>query len=163
MTGNENAALAGKAGNARKFSVTGMRGAAASKAPIARLADRVSAIFVPAMLAVALVTLGVWLACGEEVGTALARAISVLVVSCPCALGLATPVAIMVGSGAGARRGILFKTAAPPTATSGRTSAGPSSTTSCSSRWRPAPSSRFGAGGSTRIFAPSSTEFPASA
>ena len=89
-----------------------MRDAAATKAPIARLADRVAAVFVPAVLLVALVTLGVWLACGAEPGFALARAISVLVVSCPCALGLATPVAIMVGSGVGARRGILFKTAA---------------------------------------------------
>ena len=89
-----------------------MRDAAATKAPIARLADRVSAVFVPAILLVALFTLGVWLACGAEPGAAIARAVSVLVVSCPCALGLATPVAIMVGSGVGARRGILFKTAA---------------------------------------------------
>ena len=88
-----------------------MQDAAATKAPIARLADRVSAVFVPAVLLVALVTLGVWLACGAAPGFALARAISVLVVSCPCALGLATPVAIMVGSGVGARRGLLFKTA----------------------------------------------------
>ena len=88
-----------------------MQDAAATKAPIARLADRVAAVFVPSILLVALVTLGVWLACGAEAGFALARAISVLVVSCPCALGLATPVAIMVGSGVGARRGILFKTA----------------------------------------------------
>ena len=89
-----------------------MRDAAATKAPIARLADRVAAVFVPAILLVALLTLGVWLACGAEPGFALARAIAVLVVSCPCALGLATPVAIMVGSGVGARRGILFKNAA---------------------------------------------------
>ena len=89
-----------------------MRDAAATKAPIARLADRVSAVFVPAILLVALFTLGVWLACGAAPGAAIARAVSVLVVSCPCALGLATPVAIMVGSGVGARRGILFKTAA---------------------------------------------------
>ena len=88
-----------------------MQDAAATKAPIARLADRVAAVFVPSILLVALVTLGVWLACGAEAGFALARAISVLVVSCPCALGLATPVAIMVGSGVGARHGILFKTA----------------------------------------------------
>ena len=89
-----------------------MRDAAATKAPIARLADRVSAVFVPAILILALVTLGVWLACGASAGAAVARAVAVLVVSCPCALGLATPVAIMVGSGVGARRGILFKTAA---------------------------------------------------
>lgn len=89
-----------------------MTDAAATKAPIAKLADRVSAIFVPSVLALALVTFIVWRLCGAHAGTALARAISVLVVSCPCALGLATPVAIMVGSGVGARRGILFKTAA---------------------------------------------------
>ena len=89
-----------------------MRDAAATKAPIARLADRVAAVFVPAILAIALVALVAWLAAGEEPGFALARAIAVLVVSCPCALGLATPVAIMVGSGVGARRGILFKNAA---------------------------------------------------
>ena len=89
-----------------------MRDAAATKAPIARLADRVAAVFVPAILLIALLALGVWLAVGAEPGFALARAIAVLVVSCPCALGLATPVAIMVGSGVGARRGILFKTAA---------------------------------------------------
>ncbi len=89
-----------------------MQDAASTKAPIGRMADRVSAVFVPAVLLVALATLCVWLACGAAPGTALARAISVLVVSCPCALGLATPVAIMVGSGVGARRGILFKTAA---------------------------------------------------
>jgi len=86
--------------------------AAATKAPVAKLADRVSAVFVPAILAIALATLGIWLACGAAPGFALARAIAVLVVSCPCALGLATPVAIMVGNGVGARRGILFKTAA---------------------------------------------------
>ena len=86
--------------------------AAATKAPVAKLADRVSAVFVPAVLFTALLTLGVWLAAGEDWGTSLARAISVLVVSCPCALGLATPVAIMVGSGVGAKRGILFKSAA---------------------------------------------------
>ena len=89
-----------------------MRDAAATKAPIARLADRVAAVFVPAILLIALLTLGVWLTVGAAPGFALARAIAVLVVSCPCALGLATPVAIMVGSGVGARRGILFKTAA---------------------------------------------------
>lgn len=85
--------------------------AAASKAPIAKLADKVSGIFVPAVIAVAAVTTAVWLICGAEVGYALARGISVLVISCPCALGLATPVAIMVGSGKGARSGILFKSA----------------------------------------------------
>jgi Cu2+-exporting ATPase len=89
-----------------------MKDAAMTKAPIARMADRVAAVFVPAVLFVALITLAVWLVCGAAAGTALARAISVLVVSCPCALGLATPVAIMVGSGVGARSGILFKTAA---------------------------------------------------
>ena len=89
-----------------------MRDAAATKAPIARLADRVAAVFVPTILLIALLTLGIWLVIGKSPGFALARAISVLVVSCPCALGLATPVAIMAGSGVGARRGILFKTAA---------------------------------------------------
>ena len=86
--------------------------AAATKAPIARIADRVSAVFVPVVMGIALVTLVIWLLAGKEAGFALARAISVLVISCPCALGLATPVAIMVGSGVGARNGILFKTAA---------------------------------------------------
>ena len=86
--------------------------AAATKAPIAKLADRVSGVFVPAVMGIALVTTAIWLAVGDGVGYALARGISVLVISCPCALGLATPVAIMVGSGKGARNGILFKTAA---------------------------------------------------
>ena len=86
--------------------------AAATKAPIAKVADRVSGVFVPAVMSVALVVLIVWLAVGRDFGYALARAISVLVISCPCALGLATPVAIMVGNGVGARNGILFKTAA---------------------------------------------------
>ncbi|MGN1020712.1 MAG: heavy metal translocating P-type ATPase [Aristaeellaceae bacterium] len=86
--------------------------AAATKAPIAKVADRVSGVFVPAVIGIALVTLAVWLLCGETFGNALARAISVLVISCPCALGLATPVAIMVGNGLGAKNGILFKTAA---------------------------------------------------
>ena len=85
---------------------------AATKAPIAKVADKVSGIFVPAVLLIALVTWGGWLVAGESMGFALARSISVLVISCPCALGLATPVAIMVGSGVGARHGILFKTAA---------------------------------------------------
>ncbi len=85
--------------------------AASSKAPIARIADKVSAVFVPVVLVVAIITLIVWLCVGETFGFAIARAISVLVISCPCALGLATPVAIMVGSGVGARHGILFKTA----------------------------------------------------
>ncbi len=85
--------------------------ASATKAPIARLADKVSGVFVPAVLGVALVTAVVWLVLGERFGFALARAISVLVISCPCSLGLATPVAIMVGSGVGAKAGILFKTA----------------------------------------------------
>lgn len=86
--------------------------AAATKAPIARIADKVSAVFVPCVLAISLITLVAWLLLGKEFGFAIARAISVLVISCPCALGLATPVAIMVGSGVGARNGILFKTAA---------------------------------------------------
>ena len=86
--------------------------AAATKAPIARAADKVSGIFVPAVIAIAVVTVTVWLAVGYDIGFALARGISVLVISCPCALGLATPVAIMVGNGMGAKNGILFKTAA---------------------------------------------------
>ena len=86
--------------------------AAATKAPIAKVADKVSGVFVPVVIAIAAVTLAVWLLLGETAGNALARAISVLVISCPCALGLATPVAIMVGSGMGAKHGILFKTAA---------------------------------------------------
>ncbi|MCD7861617.1 MAG: heavy metal translocating P-type ATPase [Oscillospiraceae bacterium] len=86
--------------------------AAATKAPIAKVADRVSGIFVPTVMGIACVTLIVWLLLGQGVGYALARGISILVISCPCALGLATPVAIMVGSGVGARNGILFKTAA---------------------------------------------------
>ena len=86
--------------------------AAATKAPIAKIADRVSGVFVPVVIGIALVTLIIWLAVGKDAGFALARAISVLVISCPCALGLATPVAIMVGSGVGARNGILYKTAA---------------------------------------------------
>lgn len=86
--------------------------AAATKAPIARLADKVSGIFVPTVIAIAAVTAAVWLMLGKDAGFALARGISVLVISCPCALGLATPVAVMVGSGVGARHGILFKTAA---------------------------------------------------
>ena len=85
--------------------------AAATKAPIAKVADRVSGVFVPAVIAVAAVTILVWLFAGESVGFALARGISVLVISCPCALGLATPVAIMVGNGMGAKNGIMFKTA----------------------------------------------------
>ena len=85
--------------------------AAATKAPIAKVADKVSGIFVPAVIAIAAVTILVWLLVGQTAGFALARGISVLVISCPCALGLATPVAIMVGNGIGARRGILFKTA----------------------------------------------------
>lgn len=86
--------------------------AAATKAPIAKLADKVSAVFVPVVMTIALITLAVWLLLGKEFGYALARGISVLVISCPCALGLATPVAVMVGSGLGAKNGILFKTAA---------------------------------------------------
>ncbi|MCC8042287.1 MAG: heavy metal translocating P-type ATPase [Oscillospiraceae bacterium] len=85
--------------------------AAATKAPIAKIADKVSGVFVPTVITIALVTTIVWLLCGETFAFALARGISVLVISCPCALGLATPVAIMVGSGMGAKNGILFKTA----------------------------------------------------
>ena len=85
--------------------------AAATKAPIAKIADKVSGIFVPAVIGIAIVTLIVWLLAGEAIGFSLARAISVLVISCPCALGLATPVAIMVGNGMGAKNRILFKTA----------------------------------------------------
>ncbi len=85
--------------------------AAATKAPIAKIADKVSGIFVPVVIAIALITFVVWMLISREIGYSLARAISVLVISCPCALGLATPVAIMVGSGVGARNGILFKTA----------------------------------------------------
>ena len=85
--------------------------AAATKAPIAKIADKVSGVFVPVVISIAVVTTLVWLLAGREIGYALARGISVLVISCPCALGLATPVAIMVGNGLGARNGILFKTA----------------------------------------------------
>lgn len=85
--------------------------AAATKAPIAKIADKVSGIFVPAVITIAIITIIGWLFAGESVGFALARGISVLVISCPCALGLATPVAIMVGNGVGAKHGILFKTA----------------------------------------------------
>lgn len=85
--------------------------AAATKAPIAKVADKVSGVFVPAVIAIAAVTIICWLFAGEAIGFALARGISVLVISCPCALGLATPVAIMVGNGMGAKQGILFKTA----------------------------------------------------
>lgn len=94
--------------------------AAATKAPIAKIADRVSGVFVPAVITIAIITIIAWLIDGETVGFALARGISVLVISCPCALGLATPVAIMVGNGKGAKSGILFKTAASLEAT-GRT------------------------------------------
>lgn len=85
--------------------------AAATKAPIAKIADRVSGVFVPAVIAIAVITTAVWLLAGQTIGFALARGISVLVISCPCALGLATPVAIMVGNGMGAKNGIMFKTA----------------------------------------------------
>lgn len=89
-----------------------VKDAAATKAPIAKVADKVSGVFVPVVIAIAVITIVIWLICGQTVGFALARGISVLVISCPCALGLATPVAIMVGSGIGAKNGILFKTAA---------------------------------------------------
>ena len=85
--------------------------AAATKAPIAKVADKVSGVFVPTVITLAVLTTAVWLFCGKPIGFALARGISVLVISCPCALGLATPVAIMVGNGLGAKNGILFKTA----------------------------------------------------
>ena len=85
--------------------------AAAGKAPIAKAADKVAGVFVPAVMVIAVITCVVWLLCGAELGFALARGISVLVISCPCALGLATPVAIMVGNGVSAKKGILFKTA----------------------------------------------------
>lgn len=85
--------------------------ASATKAPIAKIADKVSGVFVPVVITIALVTFAIWLAVGETFGFAIARGVSVLVISCPCALGLATPVAIMVGSGKGAKNGILFKTA----------------------------------------------------
>ncbi len=88
-----------------------VEGAAATKAPIARLADKVSGVFVPIVISIAIVTFVIWMIVGQSAGFALARAISVLVISCPCALGLATPVAIMVGSGVGAKNGVLFKTA----------------------------------------------------
>lgn len=86
--------------------------AAATKAPIAKIADKVSGVFVPVVISIALITFIVWLIAGENVGSALSYGIAVLVISCPCALGLATPVAIMVGNGVGAKNGILFKTAA---------------------------------------------------
>lgn len=86
--------------------------AAATKAPIAKAADRVSGVFVPTVIMIAMITILIWLLVGESIGFALARGISVLVISCPCALGLATPVAIMVGNGVGAKNGIMFKTAA---------------------------------------------------
>ena len=85
--------------------------AAATKAPIAKIADKVSGVFVPAVIGIALITFSAWLAAGQSAGYAIARAVSVLVISCPCALGLATPVAIMVGNGIAAKTGILFKTA----------------------------------------------------
>ena len=85
--------------------------AAATKAPIAKVADKVSGVFVPVVIVIAVMTIAIWLLAGESVGFALARGISVLVISCPCALGLATPVAIMVGNGVGAKHGIMFKTA----------------------------------------------------
>ena len=88
-----------------------VKDASATKAPIAKIADKVSGIFVPVVMTISLITLIVWLLIGQTFPYALARAISVLVISCPCALGLATPVAIMVGNGLGAKNGILFKTA----------------------------------------------------
>lgn len=91
--------------------ITMMSDVAATKAPIAKVADRVSGVFVPVVIVIAFITICVWLLAGREAGFALAKGISVLVISCPCALGLATPVAIMVGNGVGAKKGILFKTA----------------------------------------------------
>ena len=81
-----------------------------TKAPIAKIADKVSGVFVPAVMGVALLTFLVWLIIGQGVSAALTKAVAVLVISCPCALGLATPVAIMVGGGVGAKHGVLFKT-----------------------------------------------------
>lgn len=92
--------------------IKAVREASATKAPIAKIADRVSSVFVPAVILISIITLICWLLIGRSPGYALARAISVLVISCPCSLGLATPVAIMVGNGIGAKSGILFKTAA---------------------------------------------------
>lgn len=85
--------------------------ATSTKAPVAKIADKVSGVFVPAVICIAVITFIVWILVGKSIGFSLARAISVLVISCPCALGLATPVAIMVGNGVGAKNGILFKTA----------------------------------------------------
>ena len=96
-----------------------VEGAAATKAPVAKIADKISGIFVPIVMAIAAVVLVIWLSLGESVGFAIGRAISVLVISCPCALGLATPVAIMVGNGVGAKHGILFKTASSLEMTAG--------------------------------------------
>ena len=92
--------------------------AAATKAPIARIADKVSGVFVPAVIIIASVTFLIWIISGQTFTFAIARAISVLVISCPCALGLATPVAIMVGNGMGAKNGILYKSAAAQEETS---------------------------------------------
>ena len=89
-----------------------VQSAGASKAPIAKIADKVSGIFVPTVMAIALVTTIIWYIASKDLGYSLERGISVLVISCPCALGLATPVAIMVGSGKGAKNGILYKSAA---------------------------------------------------
>ncbi len=91
--------------------ITMVSDASATKAPIAKIADKVSGVFVPVVVAIAVITVAVWLFAGQSIGFSLARGISVLVISCPCALGLATPVAIMVGSGVGAKNGILYKTA----------------------------------------------------
>ena len=86
--------------------------AAATKAPLAKIADKVSGIFVPTVIVISIITLAIWLLIGASVETAIMHGVAVLVISCPCALGLATPVAIMVGNGLGAKNGILFKTAA---------------------------------------------------
>ena len=86
--------------------------AGGSKAPIARMADKIAGVFVPVVMSIAVITFALWVILGKDVGFALTNAIAVLVISCPCALGLATPVAIMVGSGVGAKNGILYKTAA---------------------------------------------------
>ena len=122
--------------------------AAATKAPIAKIADRVSGVFVPAVILIAAATFVIWLLTGQEIGFAVSRAIGVLVISCPCALGLATPVAIMVGSGMGAKNGILFKTAASLEET-GRTDIVALDKTGTITRGEPAVTDLLPAGGVT--------------
>ncbi len=122
--------------------------AAATKAPIAKIADRVSGVFVPAVILIAAVTFVIWMFTGHEIGFAVSRAIGVLVISCPCALGLATPVAIMVGSGMGAKHGVLFKTAASLEET-GRTDIVALDKTGTITRGEPAVTDLLPAGGVT--------------